>query len=429
MYVKRISLQKELKLIVVAIIACTIVIFSNSLYLHILSLLMVCVTAIILVNGELMHPYFWFSAFFGLYSCAYPLMLAMGITAGIGYTKSTMLYQLLALITALLIIGPDNPREDNSLIQNNYNINLGVLNKIIYILLIALIICGALFVYQSGFSGKDDIYNSGNKFLIIIFRLPLILTMLYTLSVMISYSKYGKFPVKQTIITLIALVLITLFSGERDFIFRFLMVNIFVLWFIRKVRIQHLIAMVPVLALLLPLSSTYKYYFLTGTASITNNNIIYSFLSGEFESAARNMQKLINNSSYTMGVKGLKQIGLDLLSVFDSSIKSPTAWFNNTYYPTSKTQYGFTLVGEGYIIAGTIGIVLVFVIVGLIIRLMYKKAYNNIYSLAAYIYFITIIIYSIRADLSTVYAALIKQVFMVLFILRIMEKLSKRKRD
>ena len=139
--------------------------------------------------------------------------------------------------------------------------------------------------------------------------------------------------------------------------------------------------MIPIIIVLIPLSSSYKYYFLTGSASVTNNNIIYAFLSGEFESATRNLQALINNSSSTLGVKGLGQIVRDVVAVFNSSIESSTSWFNNTFYPTSKTQYGFTLVGEGYIIAGALGVVLVFAIIGIIIRIMYKKAYNNMYLL------------------------------------------------
>ena len=80
---------------------------------------------------------------------------------------------------------------------------------------------------------------------------------------------------------------------------------------------------------------------------------------------------------------------------------------------------------QGYIIAGALGVVLVFAIIGIIIRIMYKKAYNNMYLLIAYIYFITVMIYSIRGDLSTVFSALIKQIFLVLFIIFILEKISK----
>lgn len=424
MYVSKKSIIKTLTLIAVTIIACLMVKVSESLYIHMAAMILVCFTAIVEVKGNLMHPYVWFSAFFGLYSIGYPWTLAMGFTSRVGYSKETMLYQLLALITVLIAIGPKCIKEDDKWIKD-YDISLGVLNKIIYIVLVMLIVVGALYVSRSGFSGKDDIYNSGNTLLIMIFRLPLILTLLYALSVTTTYYREGKFPVKQAIITFIALLLITLFSGERDFVFRFVLVNIFILWFLRKIRIKHLIVMIPIIIVLIPLSSSYKYYFLTGSASVTNNNIIYAFLSGEFESATRNLQALINNSSSTLGVKGLGQIVRDVVAVFNSSIESSTSWFNNTFYPTSKTQYGFTLVGEGYIIAGALGVVLVFAIIGIIIRIMYKKAYNNMYLLIAYIYFITVMIYSIRGDLSTVFSALIKQIFLVLFIIFILEKISK----
>lgn len=427
MRVKKGTIWKELCLLAISTVAYAMISLSNALYIHIAAMLLVCVTAAALVQFDLMHPYFWFSVFFGLYSIGYPLILATGFTSKIGYSRENMLYQLLALVTVLIIIGPGRQKPDLNKIRDNYSISLGVLNKAIYVVLISLIVIGAVFVSRRGFSGKDDIYQTGSKLLVMIFRLPLILTMLYALSVTATYFRTGKFPVTQSLTTLAALLLITLFSGERDFIFRFLLTNIFVLWFLKIITLRHLLIMVPIVVVLIPLSSMYKYYFLSGSASALNNNIVYSFLSGEFESASRNLQLLINNSATVLGSKGFGQLGKDVLSVFNSSIRSLPTWFNNIFYPNSRVQYGFSLVGEGYVIGGAIGVIAVFAIAGLITRYMYNHAYRGIYSLAAYIYYICVTVYSFRADLGTIYSALVKQILLVLLILYAAERIAKRR--
>lgn len=427
MYINKQELFRRIELLVLGVIAYFVITVSSSITVHVLTMIVISLIAMCMVNFNLMHPYVWFSGFFCLYSIGYPLILILGYSSKVGYSKETILYELLALITFLIIVGPSSPNKEKKLDEAKFNINLGVLNKIIYLALVIVIVFGAVYVSKKGFSGKDEIYNSGSTVLVMVFRLPLILTILYTLSVTATYYRENKFPFNQACLTFIALVLITLFSGERDFIFRFVLINVFILWFLGIIKAKHLIILIPLAILLLPLSSTYKYYFLSGTKSYSNNGLIYSFLSGEFESVSRNLQTLINNRFFTLGTKGVEQLLIDFLAVFSRSIKSLTSWFNSTFYPASKTQYGFTLVGEGYVIAGAVGILLVFIIVGLITKTMYWKAYRNIYSLTAYVYFITVIIYSIRGDLSTIYSALIKQIFLVIFIIYFLEKMGKEK--
>lgn len=392
---------------------------------HVAMLLMICFVAMSLVGFDLMHPYVWFSGFFGLYSIGYPLLYVKGYTKRIIYSKNALLLEMLALVVMLLVITPKKNKKLQDVELNRCSINLGVLNKVIYIVLVGLIMLGGLLVIKNGFSGKEDIYNSGNILLNMIFKMPLILSLFYTISIITIYGRTGKFQTKQMLITMCALLFLTLFSGERDFIFRFVILNVFILWYLKKIEIKHIVILIPIALAGFILSSSYKYYFLTGNMSVSGGDFWYSVLSGEFESASRNLQEVVNHSVWTLGIKGYRQIFFDIIGVFYSGIESTTAWYNNVFYKNSTTQYGFSLVGEGYVIGGALGVVCLFVLVGLIIKWFYKNANRSNYMLAAYMYFTTIVIYSIRADFSTILSGIVKQICIVLLILYIAEKVGR----
>lgn len=427
MLVEKKVFYKELELILCGLIAYCVISNSSSVMMHIFMIVLVCLNAMLLVNFDFMHPYVWFSAFFGLYSVGYPLIVAMGLSNRIVYTKESILLELLALMVLLLIVSPKKNESLNNVELDKVSFDFGIFNRLLYVLLVLLIVLGCVLVVRNGFSGKEDVYSLGSTILKMIFRLPLICSLLYTLSVITIYAKTQKFPFKQMFITTGALLCITLFSGERDFIFRFCILNVFILWYLKLLKLKHFFVLVPVGVFGTIMSSSYKYYFLTGNISMLNGSVLYLFLSGEFESSSRNLQELINNSSYTMGIKGFQQLFYDFIAAFYSGVESTTSWFNSTFYGNSIIQYGFSLVGEGYVIGGTLGVVILFCIVGLIIKWFYRNANKSNYMLAAYMYFNTIVMYSIRADLSTIIAGIVKQIYLVLFILYLTETLSRKR--
>lgn len=427
MLVSKKILKQYLVLSISFMIAILLVTLSDNIYVHIGSFIVFSLVAIALVKINLLHPYCWFSAFFCLYSIGHPLMYIIGFSSKIGYTKEIMYLQLLAMFVCLLFVSPKEVKYSDFKSLNGIKMNIGLFNKIILIILVISVLLASIYVIRSGYSGKGEIYELAPLIVKMVFRFPLIISLLYSISVISNYYKNGELPKREIGIIAISLVIITIFSGERDFIFRFLLITVFVLWFLNVLQVKHLLIIAPTLIALVPLSSTYKYFFLRGVKSVTNTNFLQSILAGEFESAGRNLQVLVNNSSTIKGVKGFGQIALDFISVFDSSIVSPSSWFGKTFYPNSQTQYGFTLVGEGYVIGGIIGIIVLFMIVGLIIKYFYKISNRNLYCLSGYMYFITVIIYSIRGDFGTILAAIAKQIVLVLFIVYICEKMAKQK--
>ena len=425
MKVSRKILQKYIILFCAFITALITICSSNNLFIHVGAFISFCVIPIIIVKIDILHPYCWFTGFFCIYSTAHPILYSLGYNSRIGYSKEIMIYQLVAIFVSLLFITPKKVQYPNFRDKNQMRIDLGIFNKIIYILLILSLVFVAYYVSNQGYTGKSEIYDAGPLWVRIVFRFPLIISIFYTMSIINYYSEHKYLPKKQMSLVGGALLIITLFSGERDFVFRFIIITIMLLWMLKKINLKHLFIIAPIIMTLIPLSHTFKYYFLTHNISNGSENWIQSLLSGEFESASRNLQELVNYSEIVKGSKGFEQIGIDFLSVFSSEISSPTKWFADTFYPNNNVGYGFTLTGEGYIIGGIFGIIILFSIVGLLIRFFYKNSTKNIYSFSAYLYFLTIIIYAIRADFSTILSGIVKQIGLVLLVIFIMERITK----
>lgn len=425
MTISRKDLKDYVVLISAFFITLVVISMTNNLIVHVVTFVVFCIIPIIIVRVDILHPFSWFTAFFCIYSISHPILFSLGFNLRIGYSKEIMIYQLIALVVCLLFVTPKSIKYPDLNNEYRMGINLGSFNKFIYIVLVVSIILVAYYVSRHGYTGKSDIYENAPLWVNIVFRFPLIISFLYTMSVINSYSKNKELPKKQMILVGVALLIITLFSGERDFIFRFLLITIMLLWMLKKIKIRHLLIITPVAIALIPLSHTFKYYFLTQTISSGSGKWIQSLLSGEFESASRNLQELVNHSEMVKGIMGIEQLGIDFLSVFSSKLSSPTKWFADTFYANSTVGYGFTLTGEGYIIGGVFGIIVLFAIIGLIIRWFYKNSPRNIYSFSAYLYFLTIVVYAIRGDFGTILSALIKQIGFVLLVIYFLERITK----
>lgn len=362
--------------------------------------------------------------FFCLYSIGFPILTYLGKeNLRAAYSKELMVIQLLAFFVILLCIGPQ--KNTNELIREKHNINLGIFNKILYAGMIFILLGAILFLGRSDFAGKASIYASGNLILLAVFRIPLILTMLYTLLIVSAWINTNKISFITLIITGLSLLGITMYSGERDFIFRFLIISVIFLCFTGKLKKKHLIMLVPLAIGILILSDKYKYFLSTGVINNSTENIILRLFSGEFESAGTNLQVVINSGmKYSLG---FERYVSDVLSIFIPNISSVTSWFTNTFYLGNTVQYGFTLIGEGYVTGGIVGVILISCIVGFIIKIFYRNFNRSIYWFSAYLYLITVIIYSIRMDLGTILAAIVKQIGLVLFIVVMIEQISKIK--
>lgn len=423
MHIERDVLIKYLIMTVGFVFAELLIVISDNIMIHVGVMVGFSILVLILIKADLLHPYTWFSTFFCLYSIGLPVLTYEGTPhLRANYSKELMEIQLLALFIILFSV---SPKKIDYKIKNNKYHNLGVFNKILYVGIVLILIGGAYFLSRSGLGGKANIYSSGSKLLLAVFKVPLILTMLYTLLMICEWQNSKIVSIRTIVITGISLFGITIYSGERDFVFRFILITALFLFFVKKLKKRHMIALAPVAVAVLILSDKYKYFLSSGIVHASSESIISRLFAGEFEAASTNLQIVISQGMTHSW--GLERYLLDFASAFTTRIQSVSSWFSDLFYAGRTVQYGFSIIGEGYVTGGVIGVILISIILGCIIRFFYKRSCNDIYWFAAYLYFITVVIYSIRMDIGTILSAIVKQIGLVLIIVIIAEKMSKQK--
>ena len=388
------------------------ILLTSSILLHIIVIWVLCFTAFIIARGDIMHPYCWFSAVLTLYSSSYAMLILLGFNGH--YSKEQLLYPVIALGTALLFIGPHSYQNSDSHFFSTIGTtgaDYRFLDIFIYVLSAAALIISVILL-GSGYSGKVAMKSAGNiyyRFGVYVVRYLVFFMIIRMSNCIVNGKKY--FPLM--VVTVVATLTFTFSTGERDVFIRFFVVVMFVLFSAHIIKRKHFLILIPISMVVLTLSVEFKYFFLRGTlqGSFSLNNLLEGFLSSDFSAAGRNLQYLLENSG-TNGQFGFRMLITELLyPILPSSWRTnPDHWFNYDLHTGNYHGYAFTLVGTGYIIHGVIGIILVFAIVGLIVRFLYKNANRGIFLYAAYVYSITIIMISMRGSLNSIVNCLVKEV-------------------
>lgn len=424
-----VKIKKYKKLfIILAIIISGLLLYISSnkdIVIHLISFFILIFTSCIVVKFDIFHPYVWYNIFFGIYSCAYPILYYMNIYNKYGYSKISIFYSWLSLVVINLIIPVKKIKLKKINCLKYKNKIIENFNNLIQIFVFSVMI---FIVNSSKYTHKNIIYSDNNIFLKLAFSLTyfIILVYAYNLSKKLNLNLRGIFF---TILkTAFVVGMVSIITGERDYLFSYLLITILLLFHYKKIKIISLILIAPLGIILLPLTSSFKYFILTGKifkASISNN-IFLKFLDGEFISAGRNLQILVSNNCYNI-FKG-KMLLNDFIRVFYSTGVSHQIWFNQVFFPLSKhTKYGFTLTGEGYVNGGILGVIFVFILVGLIIRYLYLNSNKSFYNMALYLYMIPLFIYSSRADIANIISPLLKYGLFGITVIWILEYINFKK--
>lgn len=427
---KKIILKKYAQLIFIIIVSGLILLFSDStnIIIHIGSILVLSFGAIYIVKFDLLHPYFWYSTIFTLYSISYPILYSANIITRFGYNKQLIILQWLALTVFLLVFSPlSNITMNKDKKYIDIKLNKYVINFIWCFLLIA-----TLLISRAGYTSKKDIYASGNIFVNFAFSLATLFTIIYMYNLIYKLISKAKIDVLLVIKVWSAIILLTLFSGERDLLFRLIVVTVFILYLFNKIKNRHIVLAIPFVIIALPLSHSFKYFFLSGQINELNildfKSLIYEFLNGEFVSASKNLQVILNNSQITEGYFGGRTIINDFVRIFFETDFSHGRWFMQSFFPhTTHTEYGFTLVGQGYINFGYLGVILIFALLALFLRILYKNASKNIFYMIMYLYSVPLFMYAIRADIANIFSPFIKYLLLGIIFMYILGVIQCKK--
>lgn len=375
------------------------VFYYNDPLVNSLGMIALCVLSMCICGFQPIHPYFWFSGLFTLYSVSYPILYYMGFSnfAYWTYTKETMQYQWVALVVFLLIFTPKNNKKyDFGYLRENIensNIRFNSTNRLMIRVIELILIFVSLILMSKGYTSKKQIQAAGDIFFSIGERLAMMLDIYFAYYLICSVGK-EKESLKdfrsEFIWSIIPIALFTLFTGDRSNAFRYLFYIFTILFSLKILKPRQLLYIVPLGVLFLSASNVFRYFFmnpdLNKVIATDYRTLLYDFLTSDFHCAARNLQVLINDGS-TKGIFGYGLIFNDILYTFfrGGSLISVSSWFNKRYFSGSIYGQAFSLVGEGYVIDGYLGVIVLFIIVTLIFKYLYNRSSRNVYWYVLYI--------------------------------------------
>lgn len=420
---------RYLLLLSFSLISMLFIVIISDIRLQLIIFSIYTISSLMILKIDLLHPSFIFASCYFLYSISYPTLYVLDIDTRYGCSPNLLRYELLGLCVYLLTVGvPKKISLKLSKINQNNKIDKKIWNCILFVQILLTI--GTLLVLKySGFSHKTEIYQ--NSLLTIMFSLVYIYIFFTTYMTIEFLKNEKKINWIYLIFGFVSFSFIGLVSGERDIAFTSILILTFCLYYSGKFNNKHLILIIPLSFFALLYSTQFKYFFLSGS-NISNLNIaniedlLQKFFNAEFISASRNMQLVLNKASE--GVLGINTLFSDIIKVFYSNIDTSLTWFNTEIYYHANVGYGFTLVGEGYVALGAVGVILVFYILGNLMKYIYLRAENNSVMLAMYLNLIPLAVYSIRGNLSSIFSPFVKHLLIGAFIICIIKKFKIKNR-
>lgn len=407
------SMLKNIVFMIFSFMGILFTLYFDNVFYHICIIWALAVLAMYLVNFDLLHPYCWFSGSFALYSSAYAIICYYYPFDSIGYKTDNLLLSLVAMSSFLLTIGcriVDNTNVTSFYISEDEN-NVKKIKLLLKI--IALIMLVSEFqLLGTDYSHKNEMLADRNIFFLIGAYGARFFSFYFIIDTILSYKKSLKKVLPGIIFYSIIILLFSLFTGERDAIFRHILIMVLVLWSMKIIGRFELLYIIPTGIIGMILISYFKYYFVSGvvaeTYSLTTGDILYSFLNADFAENGRNIQVLINQL-WTNGSQNYFLFITDMFTPFfpSNTFFNVAEWFNDTFYAGSYSR-AFSLVGEGYLIGGYLGVIILFVLNGCLVKFIYNNCNKNIWWFASYIYIITLVIMSFRSSLGTIFIGLFR---------------------
>lgn|GEM_PF-2096630 len=404
---------------------------------HVLAIALLSLGAIAIVKFDLTHPYFWYSAFFFLYSTSYAILYSRGHYYSyrivefrhLGYNKEALVYCWIALVVFLLIVSPHRHAKlsgADALSVFRYKSLRAIKTSIAFVNIV--VVYATLVVYSSQITKR--VFNTTLVGTLIV-NFGECVPILYVLLFYCMSQKKGKPAYFALLISCLPLCVLGFAIGERDLYLRVILMFVITAFSLDIIKRKHFIIIFPFGILLMALSVVFKYFFISRTTTIrlsSVQDIVYWFLDSDFTSAGVNMQILTSHPEYRAAFqgRGFVHVFTRLFFIPENYVNHGT-WFTETFAPGSAFGYGFTIVGFGYVELGVFGVILIMAILALIIRFLYRKMWSNIYMYLLYIFSIPLYIYVIRSSLKVLLISLIVHAIPIVIISFLFNRLAALK--
>lgn len=415
----RIKFGNYIGLAIATVLFNTIMLFTNS-----------CIVGVILIGGltilcifysrmNVFHPLTWFTSIYLLYNTSYALLVLIYGYSTYGLTSESLKYSLQGLSAVVLICAA--PRYEKYYSRDNFQMkSTDMISKRDYLIVKKCLIYGMLIAFgmtlivSRSFISKS-MSTKGGLFSICTYLIRA-LTFLCGIYIL-GANKTNRIRKSIVIICGILCTVFAFLNAERDCLLRYILV-VFITLFLKKIiKKKHLFIFAPLGMLFMVIQNRLKYYFINGSIRIYSGDLFSSFLSSDFSAPGGNLQNAINY--HLEGIAGYKTILTDViqgvLPFFRLGVNY-TSWYNNTFFSGSSYSRAFSLVGEGYLIDGSCGVLALFIIIGFFIVVLTKKIQKNIWFTMMYVYGIITIISCFRLVLLDVVTGLVRVPLIAFFI-------------
>ena len=431
--------------------------------------------SVVSVRMDLAHPFVWFGGAFLLYTASGPLLFHLGIHPNSVWSgmlieeldfSYAMDLQYLALLAVCLTIGPRRVSFEPALGDDRIQEFFGGVAPVLCVAMLLAAVAVADVVAE-GFTQKIDVVRYGSWATRFTFGLHMTATCVAVF--LMRYFAHGRpRTAYATIVCFIAIgVIIVILVGERNFLFRFLVIAFFVVHIAHhKVSIGTFVLLGLLGSLLIAVMGGLKMAALSdqvlgpiapsfeelldrsgfrdnpsviddSTPVVVAKLMLVMAAGNEFMTAGNNLAMLVTRVPgefpFQDGTTLVNDVARALRVGFlvGADADNTTAIYNRLMFPENTERgggQGFTLVGTGYFNFGTAGAVMIMVVFGAVIRLIYRWASTSAFGLLFFLGFLPVAISAPRNDLSLPLSQGLKHVLLPLVLMMVVSYLRDRRR-
>lgn len=366
------------------------------------------------------HPLVLFSLIFFIYILSGGMLAYWGVLTDANSYASSVMLHLLALNVFLFTAATPTARPA---IVTGWVANTRISLSLIYIVLFILSASYLYAVGSEGYASKSEKIREGG--MIVLFGFIFYMMATVSFIVFIKHHLEGKRGL--LIMMLLAAVFFTLpivITGERNITFKFILGAMVVYQMLtRRIKAYHFISILVLGFVLAPLTLNMKMSLTSGYSVESERSYVERMLFGEFKSSVRNTAILLDEIKDDNVDRSKLYFINDLYRAISPgflvgrSIQTTAAWFNETYFTNFYLHgggVGFSQVAVGYLNAGVPGVMILFGLLGFVLRILYAHALRSAAWLAVYAGVVSVFCATIRYDLAAPVSQTIKHIIVVI---------------
>ena len=386
---------------------------------HIIIVFLTAGVSVLCVGCKFDHPLCWFPLFFCLYNCAYWILILINPydELAVGYSGDNAFLVMSALSVTLVFLATPKRQFRFQAAGTISDFDKEICDLLLFVFEAGLMLCIGILLMQ-GVSSKQEQWASRN--------MAWILATYFTRFIVFIVAYYVfrlNFKKENSLIKIafagISIACFSLITGERDALVRFLIVILVALSMTGKIQTRHLFFLAPLGVAIMICSAYFKYFFSTGSLNsniFSTGSLLYAFLYSDFSSCGSNLQVVLNHTEVEGILNGVTIVLEFLSGIVPSSMMNAlfgtdwavSEWFNNYFFPGSSWSRAFSLVAEGYVIGGVAGVIVLFALIGIMIRKLYILSWKGPWQAAIYVYGVASMVASFRGDLASFFQAFLR---------------------